>query len=169
MAWDLRGNYDDELDRAAAFSTIGDVARVDELFPAYPQDLNLPILTAADLPSTVTRRPRRRPPLDLDERRPPARDGVSARAALDAVPHLVGDGEGVGSNSWVVSGDLTESGKPLLANDPHLGISAPGVWEQVGLRCATVSRAVPVRRRPASRSRACPAWSSATTRSSRGA
>ena len=45
-----------------------------------------------------------------------------------AVPHLMGEGEGVGSNSWVVSGELTESGKPMLANDPHLGISAPGIW-----------------------------------------
>jgi penicillin amidase len=33
-----------------------------------------------------------------------------------------------GSNSWVVSGAQTRSGKPLLANDPHLGLSAPGVW-----------------------------------------
>ena len=33
-----------------------------------------------------------------------------------------------GSNSWVVSGAQTRSGRPLLANDPHLGLSAPGVW-----------------------------------------
>ena len=33
-----------------------------------------------------------------------------------------------GSNSWVVSGAQTRSGKPLLANDPHLGLTAPGVW-----------------------------------------
>ena len=68
---------------------------------------------------------------------------ASAAAALDAVPHLMGDGEGVGSNSWVVSGELTESGKPLLANDPHLGISAPGIWEQIGLRCDEVSAQCP--------------------------
>src|SRR5580692_866945 len=34
----------------------------------------------------------------------------------------------MGSNSWVVSGALSETGKPLLANDPHLGLSAPGLW-----------------------------------------
>lgn len=33
-----------------------------------------------------------------------------------------------GSNAWVLSGDYTESGKPLLANDPHLGFSTPSFW-----------------------------------------
>ncbi len=32
------------------------------------------------------------------------------------------------SNEWVVAGSHTSSGKPLLANDPHLGLSAPGTW-----------------------------------------
>ncbi|HJQ57788.1 MAG TPA: penicillin acylase family protein, partial [Vineibacter sp.] len=32
------------------------------------------------------------------------------------------------SNEWVVAGNHTSSGKPLLANDPHLGLSAPGTW-----------------------------------------
>jgi len=35
---------------------------------------------------------------------------------------------GVGSNSWVVSGEHTESGTPLLAYDPHLSLMAPPVW-----------------------------------------
>ncbi|MBM3516787.1 MAG: penicillin acylase family protein [Alphaproteobacteria bacterium] len=33
-----------------------------------------------------------------------------------------------GSNNWVVAGSRTESGKPLLANDPHLGLGAPAIW-----------------------------------------
>lgn len=33
-----------------------------------------------------------------------------------------------GSNSWVVSGARTASGKPLLANDPHLDLTEPGIW-----------------------------------------
>ncbi len=32
------------------------------------------------------------------------------------------------SNNWVISGAHTKSGKPMLANDPHLGLSAPSVW-----------------------------------------
>jgi penicillin amidase len=37
------------------------------------------------------------------------------------------------SNNWVVSGKRTVSGKPLLANDPHIPASAPGVWYQTDL------------------------------------
>jgi len=37
------------------------------------------------------------------------------------------------SNNWVVSGKLTASGKPLLANDPHLMPSAPPIWHMVHL------------------------------------
>lgn len=39
-----------------------------------------------------------------------------------------------GSNNWVVSGAHTASGKPLLANDMHLGFSVPGVWYMADLR-----------------------------------
>ena len=66
-------------------------------------------------------------------------DGV-----IEAVSALVGDaGEGIGSNSWAVSGDLTESGMPLLANDPHLGAELPSVWHQVGLKCRTITALCP--------------------------
>ena len=45
------------------------------------------------------------------------------------IPALTfGTGEGLGSNNWVLSGARTVSGKPLLANDPHLGLTAPSVW-----------------------------------------
>ena len=36
--------------------------------------------------------------------------------------------EGNGSNNWVVSGAHTATGKPLIANDPHLGLSVPAIW-----------------------------------------
>lgn len=141
MAWDLRSNYDRELSRAMTYRFVQDVARVEELFPAYPQDRHLPIVTAAEaatgaVPAAATT------DLDLDDDALQAAL-ASADRALAAVPHLVGEGDGVGSNSWVVSGEHTASGKPLLANDPHLGISAPGIWSQVGLRCAEVSDACP--------------------------
>lgn len=45
---------------------------------------------------------------------------------LAGVPREVGPV--YASNSWVVDGRHTDSGKPLLANDPHLGLGAPGVW-----------------------------------------
>ena len=46
-----------------------------------------------------------------------------AAAAPSSAP-----GAGGGSNSWAVSGARTESGKPLLANDPHLPLTVPPVW-----------------------------------------
>ena len=40
----------------------------------------------------------------------------------------LGTVDGKGSNNWVVAGNRSTSGKPLLANDPHLGLSAPAIW-----------------------------------------
>jgi len=37
------------------------------------------------------------------------------------------------SNNWVVSGKRTITGKPLLANDPHIPAAAPGIWYQTEL------------------------------------
>jgi penicillin amidase len=38
-----------------------------------------------------------------------------------------------GSNAWVISGKRTQSGKPLLAGDPHIGFSVPAVWYEAQL------------------------------------
>ncbi len=145
MAWDLRGNYDDELDRARAYSTVKDVARVNELFPAYPSDLNLPILQPEDLENPVSTEDAAAETQGVDALS--SAELQSALAATDralaAVPVQVGRGDGTGSNSWVVSGKYTASGKPLLANDPHLALSAPGIWAQIGLHCNNVERSCP--------------------------
>lgn len=139
IAWDLRNNYTDELSRAVSYSTVRDVARVDELFPRYPQDVNLPIVTEVQpAAAVVSETPDR---LLLDPELQAAVD--AAQRALDAVPRLLGEGDGTGSNSWVVSGEHTASGEPLLANDPHLGLSAPGIWSQMGLHCQEVDEACP--------------------------
>lgn len=141
MAWDLRANYDRELSRAITYRSVQDVARVEELFPAYPQDRNLPIVATA--PEVAPPAPVDAPAaLDLDDSA--LQDAVAAAdRAIAAVPRLLGDGEGMGSNSWVVAGEHTASGRPVLANDPHLGISAPGIWSQVGLRCDEVDADCP--------------------------
>ena len=52
----------------------------------------------------------------------------SHRRVSRAVPVLASPGGHLGSNSWAVDGTRTASGKPLLANDPHLGLTAPSVW-----------------------------------------
>ena len=38
------------------------------------------------------------------------------------------DGTHIGSNNWVVNGAHSTSGKPIIANDPHLAFQAPGRW-----------------------------------------
>ena len=68
------------------------------------------------------------PPLPSD---PPhvAAGGLAGRL-LDAIPRT----RGAGSNNWVVAGSRTESGRPLLANDPHLLVQQPGAWFELHLR-----------------------------------
>ncbi|MFH5798424.1 penicillin acylase family protein [Haladaptatus sp. CMAA 1911] len=41
---------------------------------------------------------------------------------------------GIGSNSWLVSGKHTKSGKPIVSNDPHLSLMAPPVWYEMNLK-----------------------------------
>lgn len=36
-----------------------------------------------------------------------------------------------GSNNWAVAGSKTKSGKPILCNDPHLGINLPSIWYEI--------------------------------------
>jgi penicillin amidase len=52
--------------------------------------------------------------------------GVDWRRFAANLPPALGPDHA--SNEWVVDGTLTRSGKPLLANDPHLGLSAPIMW-----------------------------------------
>jgi penicillin amidase len=147
MAWDMRGNYDDELGRALAYSTLEDVDLVEELYPGFSEGGNTPILRKRDVNQTV----RAAGSGDTDATTTGTAlgtaavdDAVQATAdALAAVPVLVGRGDGAGSNSWVVSGEHTESGSPILANDPHMALGAPGVWYQVGLHCEQVDDSCP--------------------------
>ncbi len=49
-------------------------------------------------------------------------------------PTRAGDEPQPGSNSWVVSGDRTATGKPLLANDPHLEWTMPATWHMIHIQ-----------------------------------
>ncbi|MFQ6612662.1 MAG: penicillin acylase family protein [Fidelibacterota bacterium] len=44
------------------------------------------------------------------------------------------EGTVMGSNNWVISGSRTTTGKPILANDPHLGLSQPAKWFEMHLK-----------------------------------
>ncbi len=58
----------------------------------------------------------------------PELEGAVPAAALGLASPDTSEEERAGSNGWVVSGALTKSGKPILANDPHLGLNMPGIW-----------------------------------------
>jgi penicillin amidase len=161
MAWDLRGNIEDETERsllAAELSTATDGNAPDaattadmlaKLYPEYPFAENpvivpkistVPALGTGAEPAAFT-------PGETEGEAQQASttiDWEETSNVIEAASVLVGDvGEGIGSNSWVVSGDLTETGMPLLANDPHLGASLPSVWYQVQLKCSTVDEECP--------------------------
>ena len=136
MAWDLRTNIEDETERALLAQTLTP-EQIAELYPTYPYDTNpviVPSITADVDAATVARR--------SDADTSASVSWTEVGSVVEAASALLGGaGEGIGSNSWVVSGDLTESGMPLLSNDPHLGATLPSVWHQVGLRCRTVTDA----------------------------
>lgn len=129
MAWDLRSNMGLEIVRAEIEKIVGD--RVDDIFPPYPDDRPV-IVPNYEAGTAVASTPA---PLD----------GVGdlllrvqhRSAAVDA---LAGpSGSDIGSNNWVISGSLTSTGEPILANDPHLGIQMPSIWYETGLHCTTVT------------------------------
>ena len=45
------------------------------------------------------------------------------------------------SNSWVIGGARTRSGRPILANDPHLGLRAPALWYLAAIETPTLTAA----------------------------
>ena len=126
MGWDLGGNWDDELTRARLYSLIGQEA-TDELHPTYPYDTRPVIAPTSELMTTAAG-------AGAAVAAGPAVDWT--RVSTDLIgepPAALGDGPWLGSNNWVVGGQHTASGLPLLANDPHLGIQMPSIWYQVGL------------------------------------
>ncbi|MFH8403540.1 penicillin acylase family protein [Streptomyces sp. NPDC018019] len=190
MAWDLRGNMQEEIDRALLTSRFSPT-QIDQLYPKYPAKRNRPIVEGGAVdPATK----------EFDAKAAPtggaqagsgtgtgtnpgggtgngsstgngtgtrtgsgstggtgtgtgtgtssastATQGLksqlsSVSKSLEKIPALLGpNGNGIGSNSWVVSGAHTTTGKPLLANDPHLAPQMPSLWYQMGLHCRTTS------------------------------
>ncbi|HTP01249.1 MAG TPA: penicillin acylase family protein [Anaerolineales bacterium] len=137
MAWDLRGNMNEEIERAVLLKTLTP-KQIDQLFPPYPSDHPVIISNVANGDATGFLAP---PPASLGLEAQTAAAVQQNLALMDAA--LGPKGDGVGSNSWVISGSLTSTGKPILANDPHLGIQMPSIWYQVDLHCQPSSAACP--------------------------
>jgi penicillin G amidase len=134
MAWDLSSNYTYELLRHDLASAVG-AERMAQLMPAYATN-GLSIVAdpageaggATFQTDATTTHPPYRPylpsswssalTLSLSQGDPGVRDLLLGGAKA----------EGLGSNNWVVDGTLTATGKPLLANDPHLSARLPSTW-----------------------------------------
>jgi penicillin amidase len=147
MAWDLKGNFDDEIARARSIGAVG-MERARQLFPPYPYGDHPPIVEQGAVVDEVFEQDATAPGTRLPQRPPLGPQVQEALAGIEQVvgdvPALLGEGDGIGSNSWVVSGEHTETGAPILANDPHLGVSLPGVWVQIGLHCREVTEDCPL-------------------------
>ena len=103
MSWDLSSNWRSELGRLRFAAKLGR-ERAQEIIPPYPGDPVLPLPDYAALYKELA---------------------PAAKALLEVSPPVE---DAIGSNNWVVSGALSETGKPLLANDPHLGLQTPALW-----------------------------------------
>ncbi len=114
MAWDLGANWSTELLRLR-LSLKMDKQRIDELLPPYPGESPLPTQDYTALYRG----------LKLDGAVAASSDS-SLNRLLAAAPES--GIEGIGSNNWVLAGSRSATGKPLLANDPHLKLSAPALW-----------------------------------------
>jgi penicillin amidase len=137
MAWDLSGNRSTELIYSALVNKLGEAMAQDWL-PPYPYDEKPTILQAEDLP--LTEQSAALP--GMIEAGRPVRNTVLA-GGLTAQSALIHHESDIGSNNWVVSGSLSATGLPLLANDPHLGIQMPSIWYEVGLHCRVVNADCP--------------------------
>lgn len=146
MALDLGGNWGNEFARLSVARTL-DTDRLWQLMPPYPgekpaasADLaalyrQLGVYRAADAGSTAAAQDRTAQTASHTAGGPLARQiSAGMLAWADELTRNAGTNEGKGSNNWVLAGSRTVSGKPLLANDPHLGLSAPAIWYFAGLQ-----------------------------------
>ena len=142
VALSLDNQWYTKYARAMVLAKVG-ATTTDMFFPPYPA--TNPTLFTASLqaapvtPSTGPTASAQRP--DRSAGTAALANPVFARLSPDllrgaAIVHdLLGSiSDSLGSNDWVVDGTRTATGKPLLANDPHLGINMPAIWYEIGLR-----------------------------------
>ncbi|MCP4658059.1 MAG: penicillin acylase family protein, partial [bacterium] len=119
MSLSLGLNMTREMLRTRLVTELGEPGKqiAHRLVPPYPEDA----------------------PFIIQELPPPADEVTEAhRERGEAfgeafVPQFGLPAPGIGSNSWVVAGSRTASGKPILANDTHLGLGLPSAWYEIGL------------------------------------
>jgi penicillin G amidase len=122
MAKSLNTSWPEDLSREAIRAKVSPELYAD-LYPDH-SDLDHPVAETVSAKSAPQPRSQTKGPGDVPQ---------SLTLAALLAPTAYSD-PGVGSNNWVVSGAHTQSGKPLLANDPHLSHSIPSVWYMIHLK-----------------------------------
>ena len=127
MAYDLNGNYTSEISNSKTFNTLSPEI-YNLLIPPYPEEH----------PYIVE---------EWEGRGTFASTGkannfqqMTQSFFIKYVTKDMQTNQSLGSNSWVVDGTLTDTGLPLLANDPHLSVQLPAIWYENGLHCFPKNR-----------------------------
>lgn len=107
MAWDLGANWTQELLRMRLSQRLS-LKQINEFLAPYPGDK-----------AVVTR--------DYTKLYQSLGGTVQQLSAVEKIapPSVI---DGIGSNNWAVTGSRSASGRALLANDPHLGLTVPSLW-----------------------------------------
>ena len=124
MAATLTG-YEDDLNMSQLMLALGE-DRFNALFPSFQKHTSPVVGGALGFADTTFRLKK---PAYLDY------SFLSAGQAVQPSSY----NPSLGSNSWAVSGEKTESGYPILANDPHLGLSLPSIWVEMQLTAPGVN------------------------------
>ncbi len=112
MAYDLGGNWQGQAFRYWLAQNVSGAEAID-LLPVYPEDGPVILDVAKSIP------------IDVE---------TAFGSTTDYLPHPFN-----GSNNWVLSGEKTASGEPLLADDPHLGLATPSIWYETHLSSPSVN------------------------------
>ncbi len=107
MAWELNISWWTDLSFAELIQKLG-TEKVLEILPDYPQ--NAPTIISDNFKYL------------------PAINSTLVETDKSFRQMMGWTGTHIGSNNWVVNANKSVSGKPIIANDPHLAFSAPGKW-----------------------------------------
>lgn len=121
MSIGLASNVNEEVQRLAFARADLSPDEIAELLPPLPDEEDVPALP--DIEEL----------LEIDSGEAISQAAALPEGPLDALTRVGLTGKGA-SNNWVVSGDRTDTGMPILANDPHLGLTAPSIWYLAHLR-----------------------------------
>lgn len=130
MAWDLQNSWEQKLKNYLITQHLN-TTQINVIFPPYPasaptilsnKDLIQSRLIHHDASNTFN--------FKLSQMPNPTTSIQNTLEQTEMLRHELSfeNTPGKGSNNWVVSGKFTTTGKPLLANDPHLKLQAPSVW-----------------------------------------